>query len=421
MRIRAKNFEIIDELDLELNPGLTVITGASNNGKSSLIRLLRSLIYNLNSDASIQQGEDSYTIGIIDGENKVIVKRDVNAPNKTVYSVNGKILKKVGRNPVPEVEDALNIKLVDINKKKMELNFLKQMNFPFLLGESGGFIYDFLANSSNQTDFTDLIKTMKSDLKEASDNKKHLEGQVDILKDMYTTSKDTYEKLEPITSLVNDIIAFDSKIQYLQKLESSINSLEYSDKGIIEANAKLNLYLGEYNILKDLDATINEYNKVLALQELITNIDAINNKIMAHNITLEGLNVLVGKLDLDILEDMQAQLKSLDSARNELNAIINNINNIVETQDTIKSLIESNDKALTLLNNIFTLNTEVSQSEANKNELSNLKDSILSLVDKLESETLNNNKYKSSLLNINASISEFDVCPVCGSQIKEGI
>ena len=48
MRIKAKNFEIIDELDLELNPGLTVITGASNNGKSSLIRLLRSLIYNLN-------------------------------------------------------------------------------------------------------------------------------------------------------------------------------------------------------------------------------------------------------------------------------------------------------------------------------------------------------------------------------------
>ncbi len=139
---------------------------------------------------------------------------------------------------------------------------------------------------------------------------------------------------------------------------------------------------------------------------------------MAHNITLEGLNSLVGKLDLDILEDMQAQLNSIDSARNELNTIINNINNIVETQNTIKSLIESNDKALTLLNNIFTLNTEVAQSEANKNELSNLKDSIVSLVDKLESETLNNNKYKSSLLSINDSISEFDVCPVCNSYLR---
>ena len=158
MIIRAKNFEIIDDLELELKDGITVIVGASNNGKSSIIRLLRAILYNLNGDASIQQGQDAYTLGIIDNGSKVIVKRDMTASNKTVYSVNGTILKKVGRNIVPEVEDALNIKVVDINKKKVELNFLKQMEYPFLIGETGSFIYDFLSSSSNQTDFSELLK-----------------------------------------------------------------------------------------------------------------------------------------------------------------------------------------------------------------------------------------------------------------------
>ena len=116
MIIRAKNFEIIDDLELELKDGITVIVGASNNGKSSIIRLLRAILYNLNGDASIQQGQDAYILGIIDNGSKVIVKRDMTASNKTVYSVNDTILKKVGRNIVPVVEDALNIKVVDINK-----------------------------------------------------------------------------------------------------------------------------------------------------------------------------------------------------------------------------------------------------------------------------------------------------------------
>ena len=286
MIIKAKNFEIIDDLELELKDGITVIVGASNNGKSSIIRLLRAILYNLNGDASIQQGQDAYTLGIIDNGSKVIVKRDMTASNKTVYSVNGTILKKVGRNIVPEVEDALNIKVVDINKKKVELNFLKQMEYPFLIGETGSFIYDFLSSSSNQTDFSELLKLMKTDQKEISDNKKNLEGQTDVLKDMFQTSKDTYEKLQDVNTVTDMIFDFDTKIQYLQKLEDTIKSLEYADANIFNLNNRMDLLLSKIKVLSDLDNIIKSYNDNIEMFHFCDYIKSIEDKILSQSITV---------------------------------------------------------------------------------------------------------------------------------------
>lgn len=420
MRIKAKDFEIIDELDLLLQPGLTVITGLSNNGKSSIMRLIRSLIFNTNSDSSIQQGKDSYTIGIIDGNNKVIVKRDMNAPNKTVYSVNGNVLKKVGRNVVPEVEDALNIKSIDINKKKMELNFLKQMEYPFLLGETGGFIYDFLSSSSNQTDFTELIKSMKHDLKEFSDNKKHLEGQVDVLKDMFTTSKETYENLEPITPIVNDIIAFDSNMQYLKKLEDSILSLEYADKGIIDSNAKLNVLLDEFNILKDLDTIMDDYQNIIDLQSVCNDIDEMNSKISIQEITVNGLTSLINNLDLNKVEGMQDNLDEIDKYRIELSKLIDTIEDAENVINQLNISLESNNKILEKLNEVLDLKDKEINIKKSYDDLSEAIKSTQELVSNFENETFNINRYKELLVFNIEELSTFEVCPLCNQRLEGG-
>lgn len=420
MRIKAKDFEIIDELDLLLQPGLTVITGLSNNGKSSIMRLIRSLIFNTNSDSSIQQGKDSYTIGIIDGNNKVIVKRDMNAPNKTVYSVNGNVLKKVGRNVVPEVEDALNIKSIDINKKKMELNFLKQMEYPFLLGETGGFIYDFLSSSSNQTDFTELIKSMKHDLKEFSDAKKHLEGQVDVLKDMFTTSKETYENLEPITPIVNDIIAFDSNMQYLKKLEDSILSLEYADKGIIDSNAKLNVLLDEFNILKDLDTIMDDYQNIIDLQSVCNDIDEMNSKISIQEITVNGLSSLINNLDLNKVEDMQDYLDEIDKYRIELSKLIDTIEDAENVINQLNISLESNNKILEKLNEVLGLKDKEINIKKSYDDLSEVIKSTQELVSNFENETFNINRYKELLVFNREELSTFEVCPLCNQRLEGG-
>ena len=350
MIIKAKDYEVIENLTLELKEGITVIVGASNNGKSSIIRLLRSLFYNLNNDSSIRQGETSYTIGVIDNNNKVIVKRDLTSANKTVYSVNGNILKKVGRNPVPEVEDALNIRIIDINKKKMELNFLRQMEFPFLLGESGGFIYDFLSSSSNQNDFTDLFKTMKHDLKEISDNKKRLEGQVDTLKDMYQTSKDTYDKLEPIDPLVEEILAFDIKMKHLQKLSDSIVNLEYADEGIINQNKVLKEYTGKYELLKDIDNLAMEYDKYKELEKQCIKIEELNSKIQLQQESIARLDKLNKMLNMQELENLMNNVEALGKQVTSLDHRIIDIQRHHYDIDKLEEVKTTNARELDIIN-----------------------------------------------------------------------
>lgn len=419
MLIRAKNFEIIDDLELELKDGITVIVGASNNGKSSIIRLLRAILYNLNGDASIQQGQDAYTLGVVDKDNKVIVKRDMTSSNKTVYSVNGNILKKVGRNIVPEVEDALNIRIIDINKKKVELNFLKQMEYPFLIGESSGFIYDFLSSSSNQTDFTELLKLMKTDLKEVSDKKKNLEGQTDVLKDLFQTSKDTYEKLQDVSNITDKIFKFDAHIQYLQKLENTINSLEYADNNIFNLNNKMNSLINEIKILEDLDVIISNYDDNLEMIDFCNNIESLQNKILSQSITLRGLDDLNIEIDLVSLEKLQKEVSNMHQDLWDFKEFIVSIETLVELSDKLKNVTKSNENILKALKEVLYLKNNSTELQGELDTLNKSINNINNLVNKFELETFKYNEAVDLLLTTNKDLAEFDVCPVCGSTLKE--
>ena len=418
MIIKAKDYEVIENLTLELKEGITVIVGASNNGKSSIIRLLRSLFYNLNNDSSIRQGETSYTIGVIDNNNKVIVKRDLTSANKTVYSVNGNILKKVGRNPVPEVEDALNIRIIDINKKKMELNFLRQMEFPFLLGESGGFIYDFLSSSSNQNDFTDLFKTMKHDLKEISDNKKRLEGQVDTLKDMYQTSKDTYDKLEPIDPLVEEILAFDIKMKHLQKLSDSIINLEYADEGIINQNKILKEYTGKYELLKDIDNLAMEYGKYKELEKQCIKIEELNSKIQLQQESIARLDKLNKMLNMQELENLMNNVEALGKQVTSLDHRIIDIQRLHYDIDKLEEVKTTNARELDMINVLLELITNKTNMQEFTSKLDKHINNMQELVQQLEGESLSINRYNVTLKNITKEMDDFEICPLCNKPLK---
>ena len=418
MIIKAKDYEVIENLTLELKEGITVIVGASNNGKSSIIRLLRSLFYNLNNDSSIRQGETSYTIGVIDNNNKVIVKRDLTSANKTVYSVNGNILKKVGRNPVPEVEDTLNIRIIDINKKKMELNFLRQMEFPFLLGESGGFIYDFLSSSSNQNDFTDLFKTMKHDLKEISDNKKRLEGQVDTLKDMYQTSKDTYDKLEPIDPLVEEILAFDIKMKHLQKLSDSIINLEYADEGIINQNKILKEYTGKYELLKDIDNLAMEYGKYKELEKQCIKIEELNSKIQLQQESIARLDKLNKMLNMQELENLMNNVEALGKQVTSLDHRIIDIQRHHYDIDKLEEVKTTNARELDMINVLLELITNKTNMQEFTSKLDKHINNMQELVQQLEGESLSINRYNVTLKNITKEMDDFEICPLCNKPLK---
>ena len=55
-KINIKDFAIIDDITIEFNPGLTVITGETGSGKSIILEAISSLIDGKFSKSSIKHG-----------------------------------------------------------------------------------------------------------------------------------------------------------------------------------------------------------------------------------------------------------------------------------------------------------------------------------------------------------------------------
>ncbi len=62
MDISIKNYQIISKAELSFIPGLNVIVGPSNNGKSSILKGIKALLYTVPGTSPIKQGETSYII-----------------------------------------------------------------------------------------------------------------------------------------------------------------------------------------------------------------------------------------------------------------------------------------------------------------------------------------------------------------------
>ena len=119
------NFQAHRRTKLEFAPGVNAIAGASDQGKSSIIRALRWVVENRPAGDSFRSNfageqDTEVTIETTDGETVTRTK----GPKTNSYSVNGKELKAMGQSVPEEVSAALRLGSV---------NFQHQMDAPFLL------------------------------------------------------------------------------------------------------------------------------------------------------------------------------------------------------------------------------------------------------------------------------------------------
>ena len=88
--ISIKDFAIIKDLDLELNPGLNILTGETGSGKSIIIEAI-SMALGARADASyIRTGADKAIITLVVDEN--VIRREISSQGKNLCRVNGEIV-----------------------------------------------------------------------------------------------------------------------------------------------------------------------------------------------------------------------------------------------------------------------------------------------------------------------------------------
>jgi exonuclease SbcC len=128
-KLTLKNFQAHKKTEIEFTPGVNVIVGPSDRGKSSIIRALQLIFFNRpGGKAYIRHGAKECRVGLEMASGDILSR--VRTKSKNYYQVNNDDpLKAPGRDVPKEITDICNMQ---------EINFQGQHDSPFMLAETAG-------------------------------------------------------------------------------------------------------------------------------------------------------------------------------------------------------------------------------------------------------------------------------------------
>ena len=392
--LSIKDFQIIKSASLTFLPGLNCIIGQSNNGKSAILRATKAAIYNIAGTTSVRLGCNSYAVGIQANGHTVIFQKGANS----AYKVDGTTLSKIGRTQIPEVAEALGIKELNLNGSNEEINFLDQMEKPFLLDRSETELFRFIVDSGKDSNVTTALKSLTQDRQQLTRDITTTEGKLELveqqLKQQTENLKDADSKLalyEQVISLgpkitrskellgLKNVIA--SQSETLTGLKTNLNSVDGILNGVSPSVEKISNAVKKQDILGILSTNINKATSGIA--ELKDNLSKYSNVSKDKLEELGSKYSLVSQL-VGVISQQSNELKQLKERK------------YPDISPDIKSNLDKSSELGVLVSNINTL----------KQQLEAQKQYLISV--------------ENDLATAQKEINDLGVCPMCGKPLHVG-
>ena len=296
-KLIIKNWEGYKKAVLKFHPGVNVIIGPSDGGKSSIFRIIEWIRSNRPLGEEFKSVWGGETKGILKvGGNKVIrFKGKTNG-----YQINNnQPLTGFGMNPPQSIIDILNID---------DTNIQYQDESPFLLSLSSGEAAQFLNKAANIEDIDKVTSGLKEGYRKAKTEKQYNEERL----------KDQKERIEKYKNLSE----LEGRAQVLEEYESQLIRL-------VQRKNKLNKII---NTMQEIEETINKksLNKIERVFKLIT---LGENKIKE----IEKKQQIINKLERSIekIIKLNSETKNLEEKKNktekEFNKLLPNTCPLCET------------------------------------------------------------------------------------------
>ena len=329
--LHIKNIGIIDDLSIDLNEGLNVLTGETGAGKTLIIDSLEIISGGRFSKEMIRKGETNSFVEIcmyepenensIDGN--IIVSREINSNGKNMCKINGRMV------TVNELKNFMN-KFIEIHGQNDNQSLLDNK---YHLKYLDGYIGEELSN---------IKKEYKEKYKKYIDIKKELKAN-------YGDEKERERKLDLLRYQVNEIEEANLKENEEEKLEEKRKIMLNSEK-ISKNLSEADIAIGENSI--------DSLNTAIRALEKIENIDNVYEKISSNlkNIyyELQEISRDISSYKDDIYFDenerneVEERLDLIYSLKrkygNDIKEIINYKNEIQNEIEHIENLDEYNNK-----------------------------------------------------------------------------
>ena len=290
-KLIIKNWEGYKKAVLKFHPGVNVIIGPSDGGKSSIFRVIDWIRNNR------PLGEEFKSVW--GGETKGVIKVD----NKKVMRFKGKTngyqignqqpLTGFGTKPPQSIIDILNID---------DINIQYQDESPFLLSLSSGEVAQFLNKAANIEDIDKVMSGLKEGYRKAKTEKEYNKERL----------KDQKEKLE--------------KYKNLSELEGRVKVLEDTETNLIRLFQRKNKLNKIINTIQKLEDSIKKsnLNKIERVFKLITLVENKTKEIEMKQRTIDGLNRSINQI-IKLSSELQNIEQKKSNAEKEFNKLMPNI------------------------------------------------------------------------------------------------
>ena len=396
MKISVQNYQIIKQAMLDFNPGLTVIVGPSNNGKSSLLKALKAAIYTEGGTTPIRHGENSYIVGIQNDKHVVIFQKK---EGSSKYIVDGQTYSKFGLSTPEEVSNALNIKELILNGNKVQLNFWNQMDKPFLLDKSAGELFKFIVDSGENDQLSNVLKSMVSDRQQINRDADTVQGSILSSEGMIKEQNNLLEKSEKNLPLADKIIDLKSKHEEYSKLVDFTNKCKENDLEIERIRPKL---------LKDLNE-FNRYNSLNYLSETSIKLSTEIQNILKKLAEVDD-SIFISKTLLDINEKKSKSLQNVkvEESKN-LRLLVNKYKEYLEKEENVSQVNLKLQKAIPSQTIIDTLSILI--------ELVKLFENLKSIIESIKNAKNKIKEIENEEKELDKIKSLIKVCPYCGQKL----
>ncbi len=285
--LKIQNFQSHKNSYLEFHPGVNIILGPSNSGKTSIIRALRWLIWNRPQGDSFKSYWGGDTTVKLETNDASVERYRSDTVNS--YCLNNSITYKALKAEVPEeIRRVLNID---------EINLQKQLDPHFLLSNTPGEIAQYFNKIVN----LEIIDTATQRVNS-------------VIRDISQTIN--FKKSEK-TRLENELKQFD----YLKSFEKDLEQIELLD-----------------NQLESISSQTEELNNIIHLIENIDNeLDTLSELLPAEKLIMD---LILFFEDLKKVQEESQMIKSIMNSIIDMDVKIQEIENITEAETYINNILD---------------------------------------------------------------------------------
>lgn len=224
--ISVRNFQSIEHSAIEVD-GFTVVTGPNNSGKTALMRAVRGVFTNAKGTSFVRYGTDACEVAVEFDDGQRVVWEKGKLTNR--YTVNGKILDKVGSGVPPEVE-ALGIFPITAGNQLVWPQIAPQFTGQvFLLDQSGSVLAEALSDVERVGKLSRALKASDSDKRQAVSELKVRRSDAKALASemaSFDGLDDALDQVDAVEATATALHALRGEIESLQGLSERLVELQ---------------------------------------------------------------------------------------------------------------------------------------------------------------------------------------------------